>query len=51
MMKIAMVLADCSICGAKHSYAVTDRAGKKKEAPKTCGRLICGKKAGEEWAK
>ena len=50
-MKIAQAFAQCSVCGAEHSYAITDRAGKKKEAPRTCGRLACGKKAGEEWAK
>ena len=51
MMKIALAFAQCPVCKAEHSYAITDRAGKKKEAPRTCGRLACGKKAGEEWAK
>ena len=51
MMKIAQAFAVCSVCKAKHAYAITDRAGKKKDAPKTCGRLLCGRQAGEEWAK
>ena len=51
MMKIAVAFAQCPVCGAKHSYVITDRAGKKKEAPRTCGMLVCGQKAGEEWAK
>ena len=51
MMKIASAFAQCPFCGTEHSYAITDQAGKKKEAPRTCGMLACGKKAGEAWAK
>ena len=51
MTKIAQASALCPFCGEKYSYTVTDQAGKKKEAPRTCGMLVCGKKAGEEWAK
>ena len=49
--KIAQAFAQCPFCGTEYSYTITDQAGKKKEAPKTCGMLPCGKKAGEEWAK
>ena len=52
MMKIAQAFAQCPFCGMEYSYTITDQAGKKKkEAPKTCGMLKCGQKAGEEWAK
>ena len=51
MMKIAVAFAQCPFCGTEYSYTITDQAGKKKKAPRTCGMLVCGKKAGEEWAK
>ena len=51
MMKIAQAVAVCPVCKAEHAYAITDRAGKKKEAPKTCGMLKCMVTAGEEWVK
>ncbi len=47
-MKIALAFAQCPFCGTEYSYAITDQAGKKKEAPKTCGMLKCMVKAGEE---
>ena len=47
MTKIAQAFAQCPFCGEKYSYTITDQAGKKKEAPRTCGMLVCGKKAGE----
>ena len=49
--KIAQASALCTFCGTEYSYTITDQAGKKKKAPRTCGMLACGKKAGEEWAK
>ena len=51
MTKIALAFALCPFCGTEYSYTITDQAGKKKKAPRTCGMLACGKKAGEEWAK
>ncbi len=41
-----MTVGHCAICAESFQYSKTLR-----RTPKTCGRLRCGREAGEPWAR